>query len=538
VSLPSKILEQTVAIYNAFPPKKRFLLLTAVVLTIACLVGLIVWVNKIDYKILYTGLSAEDAGAVINKLKEKKVSFRVANDGTSILVPSAKVYELRMELASEGLPQSSMVGYEIFDKQNLGVTEFIQKVNYQRALQGELARTISKFAEVKSARVHLTIPEKALFREEQEKPRASVVLTLNPGRRLQDNQLQGITHLVSSSVEGLSPENVIIVDAHGKLLSGGKERNKQAELTATQQQMQTAAERAIEEKIFDLLGNVVGPDKINAKVSVSMDFTQIEQTVENYDPNSAVVRSEQRSSEKSAGKRPAATGVPGVMSNTPDTKLQAESESSTKASEYNKSDETINYEISRITKRIVNQTGSINRITAAVLIDGTYVMEKDNTGKQIRKYIPRTEDEMKKYEALVKRAVGYDEQRGDSVEVVNVQFSELAPERPSTVDRIVGAINWQSVITYVITALLFAIFIIFGLKPVIKMLSRTIESIKPIPELVEGKAELREPGAPALGGDMLIDKAMQKLGQKQATLLDFAQKNPRLFAQYLKNWLK
>lgn len=533
----NRLFNQAVAVYNAFPPKKRFLLLIAVLLTIASLVTLIVWVNRVDYKILYTGLSPEDAGAVINKLKEKRVAYRVGSDGTSIMVPSAKVYELRMELASEGLPQGSAIGYEIFDKQNLGVTEFIQKVNFQRALQGELARTISKFSEVKNARVHLSIPEKSLFREEQEKPRASVVLTLHPGRRLQEAQIQGIAHLVSSSVEGLTPDNVIIVDAHGKLLSGGKERIKQADLTASQQQLQTATEKAIEEKIMDLLGNVVGPDKVNAKVAISMDFTQIEQTVENYDPNSAVVRSEQRSSEKSTGKRSGA-GIPGVVSNTPDIQQQTESESSVKTSEYNKSDETINYEISRITKRIINQAGAITRINAAVLIDGTYVTEKDDKGKEIRKYIPRSNEEMKKYEALVKRAVGYDEQRGDSVEVVNVQFSELVPERLGTIERIMSEVNWQSVITYVTTALLFAIFIIFGLKPVIKMISKTIESIKPFAELAEGRAELREPGAPALEGEKLIDIAVQKLGKKQTSLVDFAQKNPRLFAQYLKNWLK
>lgn len=536
MSVFTRVSDQAVAVYNGFPPKKRLFLLIAILLTAGSLAGLIAWANRVEYKTLYTGLSSEDAGAVITKLQEKKMPYRVGSDGNTILVPAGKVYELRMELASEGMPQSGTIGYEIFDKQNLGVTEFIQKVNFQRALQGELARTISKFAEVKSARVHLTMPEKSLFSESQEKPRASVVLNLYPGKRLLDTQLQGISHLVSSSVEGMAPENVIIVDAHGKLLAGGKERYRQAELTSTQQQLQTSAEKSIEDKIVDLLGNVVGIDKITAKVSVAMDFTQMEQTVENYDPNSAAVRSEQRSSEKSSGKRPAG-GIPGVMSNTPDLKQEAEAEPPVKTSDYNKSDETINYEISRVTKKIVNQTGALTRINAAVLIDGTYVTDKDKDGKETRKYTPRTEEEMKKYTALVKRAVGYDEQRGDLVEVVNVQFTELVPERTTAVDRIMDQINWQSIISYITTALLFAVFIIFGLKPVIRMLSRTIESIKPVAELSEGRRELREPGAPAIG-DTLLDKAVQQMGEKQASLLQFAQKNPRLFAQYLKNWLQ
>jgi len=526
-------------IYGGLPPKKRLFLIAAVMLTVGSLIGIVAWANRIDYKTLYTGLSSEDSGAVINKLREKKVPYKVGSDGTTILIPSGSVYEMRMQLASEGLPQSSTIGYEIFDRQNLGVTEFIQKVNLQRALQGELSRTINKFAEVKSSRVHLTLPEKTLFREEQEKPRASIVLNLHQGKHLSESQAQGITHLVASSIEGMSPENVIIVDSRGKILAGGKEKFKQSELTTSQQQLQANTEKSIEDKIIELLGNVVGTDRITAKVSVAMDFTQMEQTVENYDPNSAAVRSEQRTSEKSSGKKPAAAGVPGVMSNTPDLKGEAEG-AGVKSSEYNKSDETINYEISRVTKKIVNQTGAISRITAAVLIDGTYLNEKDKDGKDVRKYLPRTEEEVKKYGALVKRAVGYDEQRGDSVEVVNVQFQEAAFEREGTMDKIMNQLNWQSIITMLTTAFLIALFIVFALKPIIRMVSRTLETVRPAGEFPDKRRELGVAGGPEddMPMDGLLDKAVEQLGQKQTTLIQFAQKNPRLFAQYLKNWLQ
>jgi len=521
------------------PAKKRAMMIIAVMLTIGTIIGLIIFTGRIDYKTLYSGLSPEDAGAVIGKLKEKKVPYRVGGDGNTIMVPSSSVYEVRMQLASEGLPQNSTIGYEIFDRQNLGVTDFIQKVNFQRALQGELSRTIGKLTEIKNARVHLTLPEKVLFRDEQEKPRASVVLTLQPGKRLSEGQVQGIAHLVASSVEGMAADSVIIVDAHGKMLAGGKEKFRQADLTTSQQQLQSATEKNIEDKIVDLLGNVIGPDKITAKVAVNMDFTQMEQTVENYDPDSLAVRSEQRTSEKSAGKRPGASGIPGVASNTPDLKQTEGEGGGMRTNEYNKSDETINYEVSRVTKKIINQTGTVTRITAAVLVDGTYVNEKDKDGKEVRTYAPRRDEEMKKYEALVKRAVGYDDQRGDSVEIVNVQFQEYVSEPETTMNRILGQLNMQSLIKMLTTAFLIALFIVFALKPTLRMLSRTFEAAKPSELAGEKRRELGVAGDESeVPAESLLDKAVQQLGQKQTSLMQFAQKNPRLFAQYLKNWLQ
>lgn len=529
------VLDQLRKVYSDLSPKKRIFAISTISMTILFLIILIVWANRTDFKTIYTGLSSEDAGAVVNSLKNKKIPYKVGADGSTIMVPADKVYELRMELASEGLPQSSGIGYEIFDRQSIGVTEFIQKVNFQRALQGELSRTINQFAEVKSSRVHLTIPKESLFIEEQEKPRASIVLTLHPGRKLRGSQIQGIVHLVASSVESLSPDDVIIVDSHGTLIAGGKERFRYAELTASQQQIQAETEKSIARKVESMLGNVVGPGKAIAKVSVDMDFTQVEQTEESYDPETAAVRSEQRTQEKSTGKRPVSSGVPGVMSNTPDVKQAEAAASGMKSVDYNKQDETVNYEISRVTKRIINQIGSIDRLTAAVLIDGTYVTEKNEEGKEVRTYVPRNEEELKKYEALVKKAVGYDENRGDAVEVVNVQFHEMAAEVESLMERILRQLNVQSIITYTITAFLFALFFIFGLGPLIRLLSKTVERGEAVPELPEEKKGL-EPGAEELPSAAFMEQA--KIGERQANLIQFAKQNPRLFAQYLKTWLE
>lgn len=521
--------------FSALSVQRRIVVLSAVVLTIVSLIALISWASRVEYKVLYSGLSTEDAGVIVTRLKDQKIPYKIGRDGNSILVPATVMYEVRMNLASEGLPQSSGIGYEIFDKQSIGVTEFMQKVNYRRALQGELARTIKQFHEVRNARVHLSIPEKKLFQDDQEKTRASVVVTLFPGKTLQPGQIQGITHLLANSVEGLDPDNVSIVDSHGKLITGGKERAELSDVTSTQQEMEIRVGTRLTGKIESMLGSVVGPDKVTARVAVEMDFTQVEQTEENYDPDKAAVRSEQRSSEKSSGRRPLASGVPGVMTNTPDISQAGGADAGVKSTDYNKSDETVNYEISRITRRTVNRVGSINRITAAVLIDGTYTMVTNEAGQEVKTYVPRTAEEMNKFETLVRQAIGFDESRGDSVEVVNVQFQETAAEIEKPFDRFLEILDWQSIIKYAITALLIAIFLIFGFRPLANSLSMILSVSKSREELAAAPGEGRrveELPEGVFKGDLAL------AGEKQTNLVGFAKKNPRLFAQYLKNWLQ
>lgn len=527
---------QLVNSFSELPTQRKLFVVFVVLLTISILIGLIMWAQRIQYRTLYSGLSSEDAGAVVNKLTEMKVPYR-AGAGGSVMVPAGSVYELRMKMAGEGLPQSSVIGYEIFDRQNLGVTEFIQRVNFLRALQGELVRTINQFAEIRSSRVHLTLPKKTLFIDDQEKPRASVVLHFAGGKILRGSQVHGIVHLVASSVEGLSPDDVIVVDSHGKLLAGGEDKAQAGGVSLSQQELLAKTERKIERKIESMLAEVVGHDKITAKVSVAMDFTRIEQTEERFDPDAAVVRSEQRSSEKSSGKRPVASGIPGVVSNTPGLEEQAGGAGGVRTVNYDKSDETVNYEISRITKTIINPVGTIERLTVAVLVDGTYTSAKDENGNQIRQYIPRAAEEMNKYEVLVKKAVGFDEDRGDSIEVVNVQFAEVVFERETTAERLLQGIDWQSVITYLITALLFVLFFVFGLKPLLGMLSKAVMEGGVAGRLPVGRKEVGGLPSEELPPGLGLDGAT-KLSEKENQLLNFAQSNPKLFAQYIKSWLR
>ncbi|OGP95166.1 MAG: flagellar M-ring protein FliF, partial [Deltaproteobacteria bacterium RBG_19FT_COMBO_56_10] len=261
---------------------------------------------------LYAQLSPEDSGAVIEKLKEKKVPYKV--DGSSISVPADKVYETRMELAGEGLPQGGGVGFEIFDKTAFGVTDFVQKVNYKRALQGELSRTITQIKEIDTARVHLALPEKGVFLDEQKKARASVIVKLKPGRQLTQGQVSSIVHLVANSTDNLKPEDVAVVDTAGKMWTREADQDAGMMLSATQLEYKKSLEKDYEHRVQSMLEKAVGMNNVVARVSADVDTRHVERTEERYDPDGQVVRSEQRNKESSIGGI-AALGVPGVLSN-------------------------------------------------------------------------------------------------------------------------------------------------------------------------------------------------------------------------------
>src|SRR5512138_3649944 len=353
--------------FLALPPAKRWLVGGIVGLSIAAFAVLIIVANKTDYRPLFANLTTEDAGEIVKKLKDQKVQYRLSSDGKAILVPSDKVYDLRLSLASEGLPQGGGVGFEIFDRKNFGMTEFVQKLNYQRALQGELSRTIAQLAGVEQARVHLVIPEKSLFKDAEKPTTASVVLKIKGSRTLRENDVQGIVHLVASSVEGLDPEHVTVLDGKGKILSRSGPADAAGKMSASMQETQRAFEKSTEDRLQSLLDKVVGAGKSVARVSASFNFKQVERFEERYDPEAAAVRSEQRSEEKGAGG--AQLGVPGVQTNLG--RNQGSQQPST-AGGASKSDETLNYEVSRSTARTIEPVGSLAKVSVAILVDGKY----------------------------------------------------------------------------------------------------------------------------------------------------------------------
>ena len=461
--------EQLRRLWTSLSRGKKIAFVSIVALSVALIIFLVAWAGRIQYRPLYTNLSPEDASAILSYLKAQKIPYKLSASGTTILVAQEKVYETRLALASKGLPQGGGVGFEIFDQSKLGVTEFVQKINYVRALQGELARTINQLSEVSHCRVHISLPEKSLFVEQEKQAKASVVLKLKPGRRLNQNQVQGIAYLVASSVEGLSPENVTVIDEKGTILSQKTESTGSELMTTNNQELQETIERRLEKKIQSILERIVGPGKVVARVSAKIDFTAAQQTQESFDPN-AVVRSEQHTEEKSSTLK-TASGVPGVASNVPGQTLGAKKTAPAK-NEFKKTSDTINYEISKVVTKKVLPPGEIKSLSVAVLLDGTYKMEKGKDGKAVRTYVPRTDEEMKKLENLVKNAIGFNSDRGDKVSVVNIPFETVKEEKVkvSFLDRLLSREVLLPVAKYGTILLIFFLFYLFIVSPFLKWL--------------------------------------------------------------------
>jgi flagellar M-ring protein FliF len=484
--------------------------------------------NRIDFRVLYSNLSDEDAAAIVAKLKELKVPYSIEAGGHSILVPTEKVYDTRLQLATSGLPQGGGVGFEIFDRVNFGVTDFVQKLNYQRALQGELSRTINQFSEVEKSRIHLSLPEKSLFVEEQKEARASVIVTLREGRTLNRSQVRGIVHLVASSVEGLNPGNVTVVDTNGNVLSEGEDNNPAARLNQSQWEFQNDLERTLEKRVQTMLEKAVGSNRATVRVSADLDFKQVEETEENFDPNATVVRSEQRAEEKSQGGYSAPSGVPGVRSNVP----PGEAPSTTgKSSTFQKSNETINYEVNRKTRRTVAPIGQIRKLSVAVLLDGTYEKSTEKGSNEKVKYIPRSAEELKQYESVVRKAVGYNAERGDQIEVASIPFQQIGTEEE-------GGGGWDqsekqrllsTLIRHGMTVLPFLLFFLFALRPMIKWLTLRHGETE-VQKMLPQRLEDLEAKVPYLAGP-------EERSNRQK-LIELAQTDSKAFARMVETWLK
>jgi flagellar M-ring protein FliF len=467
---------------------KKLALVLLLVVAVAAIAGIWSWMQKPTLQLLYSNLEANDVGAVVGKLREASVPFEL--QGTSVFVPGDQVAALRMQMASAGLPQTSGVGYEIFDKSTMGTSEFVQKVNYRRALEGELSRTIGQISEVTKARVHLVVPERSVFLDRQASVRASVIIHLRPGAVLSPNQVQGIVHLVASSVEGLGPNSISVIDNHGKILTAPVDESSKTQMTSSQIDFQREIENGIEKKIQTMLERVVGPDKAIVRVASVLDLSRTEATAEEFNPEQQVPRSEQRTKEKGSGSATQPSGAPGVGSNVPG---GAGAPAGGAASENNleKSSEVINFEISKKVIRTVSPFGTIKKLSVAVLVDGTTKTEKDKEGKVTGvTYTERPAEEMKKLEELVKKAMGFDneeqrkalgitsskpreEQREDILNVVNVPFNrpeELPEEAAGALPSQFLANNWQSIAKYAVGLILAILILLLVVKPIISTL--------------------------------------------------------------------
>ncbi|KAA5970361.1 MULTISPECIES: flagellar basal-body MS-ring/collar protein FliF [Pantoea] len=451
----------------------RIPLIVAAAAVIAIVIAMVLWAKQPSYSVLYNNLSDEDGGAIVTQLTQMNIPYRFAENGGALMVPEANVHELRLRLAQQGLPKGGSVGFELLDKEKFGISQFSEQVNYQRALEGELARTIESLGPVKSARVHLAMPKPTLFVREQKAPSASVTLTLQPGRALDEGQIQAIVHMVSSSVAGLPPGNVTVVDQTGRLLTRSDSVGR--DLNDAQLKYASEVEARYQQRIEAILNPIVGQGNVHAQVTAQINFDTSEQTDEKYQPNAnpsnTAIRSRQTSTSDQSGS-PYPGGVPGALSNQPapansapvttpnnnaangqnangqnangqNNAGQTTSTATASATPTNsRRDDTVNYELDRTIRHTKLNVGDVQRLSVAVVVN----FRTDDKGKTVA----LNEAQLKQIEDLTREAMGYSQTRGDSINVVNSQFNSTEPvstdlpfwQQQSFFDQLMSAGKW------------------------------------------------------------------------------------------------
>jgi len=421
----------------ALPARSKLMMGAGLAGLAAVVLAMTLWSSQGDYKLLYSGLSDKDGGAVIAQLAQMNIPYRYTEGGGAILVPASKVHDLRFKLATLGLPKGTGGGFELMDGQKFGITQFQERLTFQRGLEGELVRSITSVSSVQGARVHLALPnQNGLFRE-QPKPSASVMLTLHPGRSLDASQIAGIVHLVASSVPELNPKAVSVLDQTGALISQPPEGSNAPGLDAQQLQYKSQVESGYSKRIFELLEPVVGRENLRANVTADLDFSQTEATSEEFKPNQGQnatpsVRSQQTSEQVGAGAAPA-TGIPGAASNQPPqaavAPLTGASAPLTTAlnggpGATSRRDNVVNFEVDKTVRVTRGATGTVKRLNAAVVVNSRTVT--DAKGKTST--VPLTPEELEKLTSLVQESIGFSKDRGDSVKVVNAPFQIEKPD--------------------------------------------------------------------------------------------------------------
>ena len=469
---------------------QRIALLGGSVILLTAVIGISIMATRTEYRVLYSNLGPEDASRVIKSLQTDKVHYKLADNGASILVPKEIVYDQRIKIAGEGGLVGQGIGFEIFDKVKVGQTDFVQKINYTRALQGELSRTINEFPCVESSRVHLVIPQRSLFVEERQSPSASVVINLkSPGAKPDPKEINAILNMIIMAVEGLDKQHVSITDNGGKVLYKPEE-NDVAGINTTQLEHRLQVQRNLERRIEELLQPLFGPGRVIAKVNADMDYSQKTIRREFYDPEKSAVRSEQRSEESQQGRANLEAGAP-------DANFRGDGITGS-VSDQNGSRETrtTNYEINKEEQQIVANVGDLRRLTVAVIIDGSY--EKIDG---VWKFVPRKDEEINKVRQLVSNAVGLDEKRGDALEVSCAPFTgSEPPQEPNAADML--ADYAERLGKPLLNALLAFLFLMLIVRPVVLALIRPkVEA----GEMVEGLE-----GLPAAEEQLALYEALEE----------------------------
>jgi flagellar M-ring protein FliF len=523
---------------------------------IAVMAGVFMWSQQPDYKVLFSNFSDKDGGAIVASLQQLNVPYKFAEGGGAILVPATQVHEARVKLASQGLPKGGGVGFELMENQKLGVSQFLEQVNFQRALEGELARSIQAIGAVSTARVHLALPKASVFVREQMKPTASVLLNLHAGRSMDQGQVDAVVHLVASSVPDLPAKNVTVVDQNGTLLSGSDRPNGGApSLDPSQLKYIQELQQAIARRIESIVTPIVGPSNVRAEATADIDFSSSEQAAEIYKPNqganaNATVRSTQTSeSQNSTGAANTAAGVPGALSNQPPGQttapINAPAASAPGAAanaaaaaapaqpQSQQKDNTVNYEVDKTIRYEQKPMGGIRRLSVAVVVN--YKREVDRSGKVGMRAL--TEGEKTQITDLVKEAMGYNKERGDTLNVVNSPFAGADKEALAEAPIWKRAETWQlakEAGKYLI-GLILLLWLFFGfLRPTVRKLTSALPA-PPEEEHAEsgtGHAQLEgEHPVPVL------ERPRRNYEENLQIARTKARSDPKMVANVVKGWV-
>ncbi|WP_052283527.1 flagellar basal-body MS-ring/collar protein FliF [Kluyvera genomosp. 1] len=538
---------------NRLRANPKIPLMVASAAAVAILVAMVLWAKTPDYRTLFSNLSDQDGGAIVTQLTQMNVPYRFADNGGALEVPADKVHELRLRLAQLGLPKGGTVGFELLDQEKFGISQFSEQVNYQRALEGELSRTIETLGPVKSARVHLAMPKPSLFVREQKAPSASITVNLEPGRALDEGQISAVVHLVSSAVAGLPPGNVTLVDQGGHLLT--QSNTSARDLNDAQLKYTADVEARVQRRIEAILGPIVGNGNVHAQVTAQVNFDNKEQTDEQYRPNGdttqAAIRSRQVSESDQSGS-PYPGGVPGALSNTPAPAPSAPIATQTANQNANQAangqntatrntttgprntqrSETSNYEVDRTIMHTKKNVGDVQRLSVAVVVNYRNLP----TGKPL----PLTSDQMKQIEDLTREAMGFSTTRGDTLNVVNSPFTDSDDsggelpfwKQQSFIDQLMAAGRWLLVL--IVAWLLWR-------KAIKPQLARREQQAQAAVEQNKAQQEIQEAVEVRLSKDEQTQqrRANQRLGAEVMSqrIREMSDNDPRVVALVIRQWM-
>jgi flagellar M-ring protein FliF len=524
----------------ALPLQAKLGLAAGLATLVGIVVAMVVFSGQGDYRVLYANLSDKDGGAIVAQLSQMNVKYRHAEGGAAILVPASQVHDIRLKLAAAGLPKGSTIGFELTENARFGITQFQERLNFQRGLEGELTRSIGSLAAVASARVHLALPNQNGFFREQQKPSASVLLQLHAGRTLDRGQVAGIVHLVASSVPELNPKAVSVLDQSGALLSASPDGSASG-LDAQQLQYVNKLEATYVQRILELLEPVVGRDNLRATVTADIDFTQSEATSEEFKPNqgsnaAVAVRSQQSSELQGSGGPAAPSGVPGAASNQPPAAATAPVNGSAQAlqggqgntgsSNSSRRDAITNYEVDKTVRVTRAASGNVRRLNAAVVVNNRSSTDRNGRAQQQ----PLPAEEIEKLTALVREAVGFKQDRGDSVRVINAPFKVDSTETPDIpLWKQPWVIDLLKSLAMPAGALAVALVVFFGLvRPTLK----TVLTPPPEPEAAGNRLD-------AVVGDAEVLPALPapKTSERLEQARQLAKDNPAAVAGIVRNWV-